>query len=758
MDKPDLSKFSDEEITEGKGLVDNSVVKKKHTKWKNEPKLEDLKADFDAVKSSRASFIGNLDRWNRLYDAPKHGSEKSKTSRVNPKLIRKQVEWRCPALSEPFLSTNNLFDVKPLTHEDVPRAKQNSLILNRQFNTQLDKVNLVDKIIRKVAKEGTAIARLGWKFKEITVKEMVMQYEYVVATEEEAEQLNQMYEEYATLRDTAPDTYEQLPEEIKAGLEMSLEQQQLLVAHPAEEIEEEVTKTVVNKPTAEVCNIRNVYIDPTCKGNLDNAQFIIYSYESSLSDLKKDGNFKNLDSLTEYDESGSLDHDDASENKNFKFLDKARKKIIVYEYWGYWDVDGTGETQSFVASWVGNTIIRLDENPFPDGKPPFVVWNYIPEEDSVYGIPDAELLGDNQEILGAVTRGVIDIMGKSANAQTGYSKNFLDVSNQIKFRNGEDYMFNQGFDPRAHMHTHTFNEIPNSALQVIQMMNNDAEATSGVKAFGTDGLSAVNFGNTATGVRGVLDAVSKREMSVLRRISEGFIQMGFKIMSMNAEFLSEKEVVRVTNSEFITVRRDDLAGEFDLTVTISTAEADDAKAQELAFMLQTMGDSMGQEVMKIILVEIARLRKMPDLAKSIEDYAPEPDPVAEKMSELAVAREEAEIAKIQAEAAEAQARAAVYQAKVAVEEARASSLEGDAGNKALEFAERNTGIKQQNDLEKQDAINAGNLQTQEAKYLGDTQKMKDKHNLDLMSLLANKDLEQSMMPPEASNAEAELTS
>lgn len=749
MARPDLSKYTDDEIIKGAGSVTESMEGKKFTKWKNEPKLTDLKADFDAVKGSRSSFLGKLDRWNHLYDAPKHGSDNSKTSRVNPKLIRKQVEWRAPALSEPFLSTTNLYDVKPLSHEDVPRAKQNALILNRQFNTQLNKTKLVDSVIRRAAKDGTVIGRTGWKFKEVTIKEMEMQFEYMPPqSQEEAEQLEQQYAELSQMQVSAPDSYEQLPEELKAGLEMSNEQQTLLVAYPAGEIEVEVVKTVVNKPTVEVCNIRNVYIDPTCNGDIDNAQFIIYSYESSLSDLKKDGNFKNLDKLEEYDESGSLDHNNPSEEKNFKFLDKARKKIIVYEYWGYWDVEGTGETQSFTASWVGNTLIRMEENPFPDGKPPFVVWNYIPEEDSVYGIPDAELLGDNQEILGAVTRGVIDIMGKSANAQTGYSKNFLDVSNQIKFRNGEDYMFNQGFDPRAHMHTHTFNEIPNSAMQVIQMMNNEAESMSGTKAFGQDGLNAVNFGNTATGVRGVLDAVSKREMSVLRRLSDGFIQLGFKIMSMNAEFLSEEEVVRVTNEEFITVRRDDLGGEFDLTLTISTAEADNAKAEELAFMLQTMGDSMGQEIMQLILTEIARLRKMPDLAKAIEEYAPQPDPMQEEMQKLEMEQLKANIAKTQAEAEEISAKAQVYMAKVAVEQARAESLQGDASNKALDFAERDSGTKHQNELEKQDAINAGNLQSQEAKALGDQQNMKEKHNLDLMSSLAAREMEQGLPIPD----------
>ena len=742
----DLSKYSDEEIINGAAKVSDVIGEQaKQTKWKHEPSLRDLKEDFEGAKNDRSAFITSLNKWNELYEAPKFGSDDSNRSRVNIKLIRKQVEWRCPALSEPFLSTNNLYEVKALTFEDVARAKQNSLILNRQFNTQLDKVDLVDKIVRKVVKDGSAVARLGWKFKEVKVKEKVMQFEYMEASEEEAEQLAQQYEELAQMQVAEPDSYEQLPEELKAGMEMSMEEGTLLIAMPAGEVEEEVTKTIVNKPTVEVCDIRNVYIDPTCNGDISNAQFIIYSYESSLSDLKKDGNFKNLDKLKEYEESGGFDHNNPSHNKSFKFKDEARKKIIVYEYWGYRDIDGSGETTSFTASWVGSTIIRMEENPFPDAKPPFVMFNYIPEEDSVYGIPDAELLGDNQELISAITRGMVDIMGKNANGQTGISKNLLDVSNQIKYRNGDDYFFNPEFDPRVNIHTHTFPEIPNSAMQMTQLLQNDSEAMSGIKAFGQDGLTAVNFGNTATGVRGVLDAVSKRELSILRRISEGFKDIGRKIISMNSEFLAEEEVVRVTNSEFITVRRDDLQGDYDLTLTISTAEADNAKAEELAFMLQTMGETMGQEVMKTILVEIATLRKMPDLAKKIEEYEPAPDPFQEQMQELELAYKQAEVAKLEAEAQEIQAKAMVYQAKVAVEEARASSLEGDAGNKALDFAERNTGTKQKNELEKQDAINAGNLQAQEAKALGENQNMKDRHNMDLMRALADKEMEGDSM-------------
>lgn len=691
--------------------------KTKLTKWKKEPSLQDLKRDLENTKTSHDEFVGNLDRWVKLYDAPKHGSAKTKGSRVTPKLIRKQAEWRASALSEPFLSTSNLYDVRALTWEDTKRAKQNALILNMQFNTQLNKVTLVDRIIRSVVKEGTVITRLGWEYQEEEVVEIQKQYQYMPVPMEMAEQIQQQYEQYMQLKEKSPDSYEQdVPEEMKAGMEMSEQQGQLLLAQEMGEEEITVIKPVVNKPTVEVCNLRNVFIDPTCQGDLDKAQFVIHSYESSLSDLKSKGFYENLDYLEDYEETGNFDHD--SKNTSFKFNDKARKKLVVYEYWGYWDIDGSGITKAIVASWVGNTLIRMEENPFPDKKPPFVVFNYIPEVDSVYGIPDAELLEDNQAILGAITRGVIDLLGKSANSQTGYMKGLLDPTNKRLYRNGEDYEFNPIANPAHAVFTHKYPEVPNSAMNLISMMNGEAESLSGVKAFAGSGITASHLGDVAVGIRGVLDAVSKREMTVLRRLSNGFINMGRKIISMNSEFLNEEEVVRVTNEQFVKVRRDDLLGNFDLHLTISTAEADDAKAKELSFMLQTIGNTMGQEVTQMMLAEIARLRKMPELAHGIESYRPEPDPIQQQLQELEIEYKKAQIELMHSQAQENLARSQVQSAKVNTEHARAESLQGDADNKSLDFIQKDTGIKHDRELDKQVMINQGQNEKEMIKQQG----------------------------------------
>lgn len=69
-------------------------------------------------------------------------------------------------------------------------------------------------------------------------------------------------------------------------------------------------------------------------------------------------------------------------------------------------------------------------------------------------------------------------------------------------------------------------------------------------------------------------------------------------------------------------------------LSISTAETDNMKAQELSFMLQTIGNSMDFSMTQMILSDIARLRDMSDLAKRIEQYKPQPDPMAQQKAML----------------------------------------------------------------------------------------------------------------------------
>ncbi len=369
------------------------------------------------------------------------------------------------------------------------------------------------------------------------------------------------------------------------------------------------------------------------------------------------------------------------------------------------------------APGVGDTVIRMEENPYPDKGLPFVVVPFMPVDDSVHGEPDGELLEDNQKVIGAVTRGMMDILAKSANGQTGYRKDALDAVNKRKFQNGKDYEYNGGIDPRMAFHMHTYPEIPASAQFVLQQQSLEAESMSGVKAF-SQGIDGNALGDSVGNGRSVLDAASKRENGILRRLAEGMVEIGRKIISMNAEFLDEEEVVRITNDEFETIRRDDLAGKYDLRLTISTAEEDNAKAERLEFMLQTMGNNLDFGMTKIILRDIARLRKMPELAHSIEQFEPQPDPIEQEMAQLELELKRAEIAKIMSETQENHANAQLDAAKSGTEQAKARQLTSDADQKDLNFVEQESGVTQERDKELQGVQAKGNIELERVKQGG----------------------------------------
>ena len=644
--------------------------------WSNPPSLADLKQDHESAQVAHQVHADEVDAWLRVLDGDQTINAKRGRSKLVPRLARRQAEWRYAALSEPFLSTDDLFNTSPQTFEDKDSAVQNGMLLNYQLNCRMDKVSFIDEYVRTAVDEGTVVVRVGWEFEEDKRK---------------------VYKDVMEMQVVAGPDGQPVQQEVKVGEKSSIK-----------------TITTKNQPVLTVCDYNNLVLDPTCEGDIEKANFAVYSFETSLSELKKDGRYKNLDDINF--ESASVlaepDHAVNTDDSSFTFKDKARKKVIAREYWGYWDIDDTGEVKPFVATWVGSTFIRMEENPYPDKKLPFVLVQYLPRRKNIYGEPDAALIEDNQKIVGAVTRGIIDIIGRSASGQQGIRKDALDVTNARKFERGEDYKFNANVDPKQAFHMEVYPEIPRSALEVLNMQNNDAEALTGVKAF-TQGISGQALGVTATGIRSALDATSKRELGILRRLSNGLNQIGRKVISMNAEFLEDEEIIRITNEEFIAINRNDLGGKYDIKLNISTAEADEQKGSELAFMLQTMGNTMPPEMSQMILADIAKLRKMPDLAKRIAEYQPQPDPMAQQKAQLELALLQAQVQNETAKGQENTVDVQLKTAKTETEKAKARQMHSGSDLSDLDFVEKESGVASARDMQTADQKHAQNMESKE---------------------------------------------
>lgn len=660
---------------------------KKLVDWNNPPSVRDLKQDLAEAKSNHDLHVNKVNESLTALRGELKIKIKEGRSKVQPKLVRKQNEWRYSALEEPFLSTDDMFIVNPVTYKDVEAAKQNMLILNKQFRTDIPKVKFINKYIRTAVNTGTVIVKLNWEYEKGMVTEEVPVY-----------------------TKTPEELYAALQQKINAG--QMTEEEAIPIMESGQPIQigvesREVEEDIINRPVLQVKDSRNVIIDPSCEGDIDNAQFIIDIFLTDLSTLKKDSRYSNLDLISENQFNGaSLDDyqyydTEYKTDPNFKFQDKPRKKLVAYEYWGYWDINGDGIVKPIVATWIGDVMIRLEENPYPDKKLPFVVVQYLPpDHDTVYGDSDASLLKENQDIIGAISRSIIDLIGRSANAQQGVRKDLLDPINRDRFNKGMDFEYNPVTNIENALYMTHIPEVPRSALELIQLQNNEAEALTGVKAF-TGGISGDALGSSVGGIRSALDATAKRELGILRRLSDGLKEIGKKIIAMNSVWLSDEEIIRITDDDFVAIKRSDLAGNFDLSLTVSTAEMDNQKASELAFMLQTTGNSLPFDITKIILTKIADLRKLPDLSKMIADYQPQPDPLEQQKAQLEIELLKAQIANEKAKANENAVDVQLKAAKTQSELAKAGKLSSEKDRVDLDYVEQATGLNQDRELEKQ---------------------------------------------------------
>lgn len=644
--------------------------------------LNALKADLKAADMLKKSQDSIISKWKSEYNGEPYGNERKGKSAIVSRDIKKQSEWQHATIVDPFVSTSDIIKCAPVTAEDEASARQNELLLNTQFTRKFDRFNFISKAVKVLDREGTLVVQTGWDYEG---------------------------EDFVTTADTV--VINEFGEE--------------------EVVEEEVTETIVkrNQPTAKVCRNEDIYIDPTCQDNLDNANFVIHRYETDMSTLKKDGRYKNLDKLSKQSRE-DYDYDSPDETE-FRFSDEPRKKLVVYEYWGNYDVNGTGIAEPIICAWVNDVIIRLQSNPYPDGKPPFIVvpFNSVPFK--IHGEANAELIGDNQKVKTAVIRGIIDNMSQSNNGQVAVRKGALDPVNRKKFLNGSHFEFNGS---PADFWQGSYNSIPASAFEVIGLMNNEIESITGTKSF-SGGINGGSLGNTATGARGALDATATRRMNIVRNVAENLVKpLIRKWMAYNAEFLEEEEVVRVTNEEFVPVRRDDLSGRVDIDISISTAEDNAAKSQELSFLLQTLGPNEDPEVRRGIMADIMELMRMPDQAKRIREYQTQPDPMQEKMKQLEIQRYELENQLLQAriadrhsDAEENKADVELKRSKAAVEAAKARKLMSEADFTDLRFMKEDEGYAHLERVELEDIKHAQRLEAEAAKHRANLEQMYAQH-------------------------------
>lgn len=609
--------------------------------WANEPSYSDLNEDVEGMAGLQDSIRNDLSAYRLSKEGGKKVVVKTGKSNTRPLVVRTQQEWKYASLEEPFLNNPKMFDIRPRGKDDELSARQNGIMLNYQYDTLLDKTKLINDVVRSFVDEGTVIIKTGWEV-EYGVEE-VEQEVPVYASAEESLLLIQGLVQAGQM---SPEEAQQIVtsgKPMQSGVEMQVVEQEVLIK---------------NQPKHEVLDGANVGIDPTAEGDISKAKFIWHEYETSFAELvqskyevddegNESGYYKNIEAAIAAGEEDAVNRENKADyEKTFMFNDKARKKIKAVEYWGTWDIQGDGKLVSIVAEWVNGVMVRLEENPFPHGRLPFSMAQYMPVLRGSRGEPDCKLIDDKQDAIGKLTRAAHDIASVTAVGQEFIDNSlFISPADKQQYEKGNTVYVTPGADVRRSIYRRSVDPIDPSIFKLIETNTAESEVITGTRPFSGGGGTGAGLGLAKIS----LDATAKRELSVLRRLSALFVDMARMVISMNQAYQEEEQVVRVTDGEYVEVRRDDLEGRVDLRIGISTAEKDAQQSDSLSMVLQTNAASMDPGLYKKVLGRILRLQYEPDLAHDVETFEPEPDAGRQELQALAIEKARLENEKLKAE-------------------------------------------------------------------------------------------------------------
>lgn len=678
--------------------------------------LSDWKSDYKAAERFKIQNDKDVIGWLDIYNSTPYGNEEANKSQYVSAMVKQMVGWQLPSLVEPFTSSEDLVTCEPATYEDVAASEQAELLLNYQFTRNFHRFQFISDMMLKLITEGTCFTKTSWEYEEKEITETI---------QEEIPVPMDPIMEAAFMEQLQMAMSEAQSEEEAQAIQM-----QFMEQVPTEIVDKEITyiKKIKNRPTAEICELKDLRVDPTCRGDLNKASFIIHDFETDLSTLKKDGRYKNLDKLND-----ELSRDETYVHRenvdySFEFQDDVRKKFIVHEYWGNYDLNNDGIAEPVVICWVGDTIIREDDNPLECGRKPFTRSVYNRKPGYIYGEPLAEHLKDKQRIDSVLNRGIFDDMKAANNGQRGTKKGWTDSANQRKFKAGKDFEYNTNM---SDVYEGKYTPISQSVFATLGKNKEEADNIGGIKG-GVHGSGGNSLGSTAAAVTATTTSSAKREMQIIRGVAEESIIPMLEIwLAYDYLFLDEEEIVRVTNGDFVEIRRDDLDGNIDIKMSIATQESKAMKADRLAFLMQTIGNGMGTEERNLIVSDLMKINDMPHLAEKIANMPP-PQPSQEEMEIMAL-KKELLTAQVQNEYAKARENEIDYElksAKTQKELALAKLAQSGADLSDLEFLMKDEGEDVERDIRKENAKAAnksGDVKTQEASKIAQ-ERMKQEKN------------------------------
>ena len=587
--------------------------------------LRVVKEDIEAGKKATESMSGMRQEMYALYRSRESNENEDEDetrpgrSRIKSSDVMDTIEWMMPSFMKAFCGGRDAIEVTPEGREDVQKALKNKKLLNWQFMNRCRGFMVIYEWIKAGLIQGTSYAKITWQEKFVR--------KGFAFPEVLEPQIRQMLADPAVESLTAGEISD-IPLPSAAGImpgglnavPYTMAPAQLETMRVYRDVKGEKRIVTYSGPRADVIPPEELLMDPEAKC-MEDAAFVIHRVKRTISYLRekeREGVYSGIEEVVRYATSDTVLRS-SEESSRYAVAEDAtvasggseqgqvaRRKVEVFEWWGMLDTNGDGIADPYLVVMAGDTIIRMERNPYAHGLPPFVELRPILDIFRFAGIGIAELVGEFQRVKTAIWRQTLDNMSFQNNQMWEVDENAgVDVDSLMRPRPGGvvfTNMLGRGFKPI------TPPPLGNAPLQMMEMIQSQLEQRSGVTRY-NQGLDASTLNKTAHGISAIMGA-SQQRLELIALIMADSVRRIYKMMlELNQQFIDQSLVIRVFN-EPLEISPDDLAGNFDVQVDIGGATGkEETEVQRLLSILQNS--------MLLLRIGVMRPQNVHDLVAKI---------------------------------------------------------------------------------------------------------------------------------------------
>lgn len=589
--------------------------------------IEIVKADIErgreANEAESAFRSANYDAYRAKGDGKK---ERPGHSRIKCSDIMDTIEWMMPSFIKAFAGTTECISISPNNEEDVQKAEKLEKLLNWQFMGRHCKgFTVMYQWIKSCLIYGTSILKITWQDKYVKKG-----FDLPIATEAQI---------YAMQQDNMVKDLDGEPQDIPAGAVIDEDVLALANTDPtllnyigqvnAQPMQVQpvaldsfrVWRNIHGKkliksysgPLVEVISPEDFYMDPEAS-TIEDAQFVIHRVWRTYGYLKekeREGIYSNVDDVKAWldrdkerfinsERAQRYDSADAIDPANYAIdsEDKqvARHKVEVFEWWGLLDLTGEGYQEPYLVVYCGETILRMEMNPYGHGQPPFEVLRPMLDPFKFTGVSIPEMVGEFQAVKTALFRQILDNVSYQNNGAWLVNRNAgVDINALLNMRPNTIVRSNITNGAVVPLTPPNLQGYP---LTMIELVDSMLQKRTGVTSY-NQGLDANSLNKTATGITKIMDASVQRIDLQARVMSETGVRPMFqKILMLNQQFMDQTIVIRVFNKP-LEISPDDLIGDFDVAVDVGGATSkNETRVQQMMTLMQSASLMMSTGVMR----------------------------------------------------------------------------------------------------------------------------------------------------------------